>query len=119
MTLRCPRCDRTLDFDGARPSFCASCGAPLPRDPSTAVAAGPSSPGLIEAATEPPARDPTTHPYRMDPDAAPALTLVGGYRLLRTLGAGGMGTGGGGRVAALRREGPLGLGPASASRPPQ
>src|SRR5215469_1250117 len=78
MQLICPRCHRALEFSGDRPSFCGYCGSALadtkpltPVDPEApTLAPGPAA----SAAEEPPPE------------------VVGGYRLLRVLGGGGMGT---------------------------
>ncbi len=77
MQVVCSRCQTVLDYSTQRPSFCSCCGAALDRPP--------------DAATQP--FDPTA-------TAAEALSAtvaegpperIGGYRLLRTLGTGGMG----------------------------
>jgi uncharacterized RDD family membrane protein YckC len=75
--LECPRCGRVLEFSGERPSFCAYCGQAL-------------------ADTTPPARTDLLHEAATEAaaEAAPAAAApqaVGGYRLLRLLGSGGMG----------------------------
>jgi hypothetical protein len=79
MQLDCPHCGQRLEYSGKRPAFCAYCGKPLDRPPlsSTGVYAA-------EAATLPP--EPGGGVAGPEPDA------VGGYRLVRPLGAGGMGT---------------------------
>jgi uncharacterized RDD family membrane protein YckC len=80
MQLECPACHRVLEFSGERPSFCASCGQALGKPkPGSTVDYDP------EAATLPPSEQPTD-----EPQAIPEV--VGGYRLLRSLGTGGMGT---------------------------
>ena len=72
MQLVCPNCRQALSFSGQRPAFCAYCGKPLPP--------------VAEADT-----------VAFDGDAAPAAedggapSEIGGYRLLRRLGEGGMG----------------------------
>jgi hypothetical protein len=88
MSLVCPRCSRTIEFSQERPSFCAYCGQRL------------SDPRFEETVTHAPAAsvrplfggsgrraglvDPGTH--------EPAPERVAGYRLVRPLGSGGMGT---------------------------
>jgi hypothetical protein len=69
MQIVCPHCRQTLEFSGKRPAFCAYCGTALPpaADDSTVAEASPAA----------------------GPDGDPAE--VGGYRLLRVLGEGGMG----------------------------
>jgi eukaryotic-like serine/threonine-protein kinase len=78
MRLACVRCNRDLDDAKGRPSFCPFCGNPLPppdddrttpADPLATTPAGPAD-GV-----------PLDIPER-----------VGPYRLLRRIGAGGMGT---------------------------
>jgi hypothetical protein len=95
----CPSCERVVVFSGPRPSFCGFCGKPLP--------------GLSPAGPE--ATQPTTHDMAtLPPLPGPAVvtgltpTEVGGYRLLRRLGSGGMGSVfeaeevGGGRHVAIK-----------------
>jgi serine/threonine protein kinase len=79
MSLECPSCHRILAFTGNPPSFCAYCGRPLPDQQ-------PQQPGGVdpEAATTPPRGEGVE-------EAGPAPQSIGGYRLLRLLGEGGMG----------------------------
>ncbi len=77
MQVVCAKCSRTLEFSGARPSFCAYCGQPLPGSTLDPLGGG-------GEATQVAARSVGTA------DSAPAN--LGGYRLLRRLGEGGMGT---------------------------
>jgi hypothetical protein len=76
MQVACPRCTAVLEYVSERPAFCSRCGSPL-RDAAQAT------PGReLEATTT---------------GAAPATEAavperVGSYRLLRPLGAGGMGS---------------------------
>src|SRR5262245_4122729 len=83
MRVDCPRCGSHLEYSGAAPRFCSHCGQSL------------SAPG------EPPPDDQATR--LIDPDATVPFVpprprpsslpeAVGGYRLLRPLGSGGMGT---------------------------
>jgi hypothetical protein len=80
--VECPRCSRVLEFTGARPLFCAFCGKPLP--------------GTIEESTVVPAHGPDAPTITPDAASVPLIIeqpkTVGGYRLLRRLGGGGMGT---------------------------
>src|SRR5215475_6327949 len=71
MQVVCPKCGRALGFSGEPPSFCSSCG--------TALAV--TQP---EAPTGPASEDP---PVGFDPPPR----ALGGFRLLRRLGKGGMG----------------------------
>jgi uncharacterized RDD family membrane protein YckC len=90
MALTCSRCLRSIDFVGERPSFCAYCGQPLP---------GSSPPlGLEMTEAEPdltldylPGTFATS--YRAPRGLPIALPdSVAGYRLIRLLGRGGMGS---------------------------
>jgi serine/threonine protein kinase len=74
MQVECDHCRRLLNFDAERPSFCAFCGQPL----------------LSSGITTPPDPAATTPAAPFLPRDLPAA--VGGYRLLRVLGQGGMGT---------------------------
>ncbi len=72
MQVACPRCEAVLEYTGPPPAFCSQCGQPLRR---------PAEP-----------LPPTTLDLRVGAaDAAHPPPTVGGYRLLRLLGAGGMG----------------------------
>src|SRR5947209_4860699 len=83
MQLRCPRCDCLLEYSHQPPRFCSHCGVPV----STAAAAPADPPvtgSIDDLATLALSRSrsrPIDHPES-----------VGGYRLLRPLGGGGMGT---------------------------
>lgn len=83
MQVLCQKCQRTLDYSGERPMFCSFCGNPLGdsksntpsnHDPDAATVAPSTMPGAAP-------------PAKPLPPAA-----LGGYKLLRELGAGGMGT---------------------------
>jgi uncharacterized RDD family membrane protein YckC len=108
MQIDCPRCRRVLEYSGDRPSFCAYCGVPLAEERRSA--GSPPSTLASETTQEEIGPDP-------DPDRTAALPFPGlletiqyvpthsttaladevaervaGFRLIRKLGAGGMGT---------------------------
>jgi eukaryotic-like serine/threonine-protein kinase len=76
MSLVCPKCARSLNFSGEAPSYCPYCGAPLRG--SVLPATGSDAPTVAPAAA---ANDDRHVPQ-----------VIGGYRLGRKLGAGGMGS---------------------------
>jgi eukaryotic-like serine/threonine-protein kinase len=79
MHLDCPHCGQALEFSGKRPSFCAYCGKAIDsQQPSSTATLDPNAPTL--------APDPGSG------RAEPPPEILGGYRLLNQLGAGGMGT---------------------------
>jgi uncharacterized RDD family membrane protein YckC len=78
MQVVCAKCNQTLEFSGARPTFCAYCGQPL---------AGSTEQALLSSGDE--ATQEAAVPAG---EAGPAPAKLGGYRLLRRLGGGGMGT---------------------------
>ena len=84
MTVDCPHCGESLEFRASRPKFCAFCGHGL--DESSLKTTAMSD-------REAPTLDHT--PTSRDKDAARTNVMpekVGGYRLVRPLGQGGMGT---------------------------
>src|SRR4051794_33512590 len=88
MQLACPSCARTLEFSGERPRFCGFCGRSLA--PTTPAAETP----VTEERTLPPSIEAETitqpAPFAAEPSSDTPET-VGGYRLMRRLGGGGMG----------------------------
>ncbi|HQR43811.1 MAG TPA: hypothetical protein PLX97_14050, partial [Gemmatales bacterium] len=90
MLVTCEQCDRGLEFNGDRPSFCAYCGQPLaktslPHTDSYQPKPATESQGLTEL---PPSN-------RIISFAGVGNRLPGtiaGYKVLRQIGAGGMGT---------------------------
>ncbi|MDG3005765.1 protein kinase domain-containing protein [Paludisphaera mucosa] len=85
----CSNCLRVLVFSGEPPRFCGYCGAPLGPDSVADTDSGPTR--TIVPGDETTDYDPTT---RRPADAAdgPFPERVAGYRLIRRLGSGGMGT---------------------------
>jgi hypothetical protein len=89
--LTCGRCTRVLHFSGDPPRFCAYCGQPL--DPAATT---PPAEPLAEQVTLPPRADPEAATLAPAPasggtgDGEPET--VGGYKLRRRLGGGGMGS---------------------------
>jgi hypothetical protein len=84
MRLNCPHCQAAYEFTDRRPAFCPFCGKPLAAETATLPLPAPARPDS-EAATiaaTPPAAETVA-------DADPET--IGGYRLLRVLGVGGMG----------------------------
>src|SRR6516164_4132564 len=79
MRLACVHCRRDLDDAKGRPSFCPFCGHPVPP---------PDNDDEVTATADPEAT--VASPGVGAPLDAPAR--VGPYRLLRRIGAGGMGT---------------------------
>lgn len=86
MAFECPRCDKSIIFSGERPSFCPYCGIGL----STTVVAQTTeqTAAYIPASTE----------FTVDGNGAEQTpgrdgvpSAIGGFQLLRLLGAGGMG----------------------------
>ena len=77
MQLVCTKCNRTLDYSGDRPSFCAYCGQALAADKAT--------PAPVRADEAPTQVGPPADAVASTPRS------VGAYRILRQLGSGGMG----------------------------
>jgi hypothetical protein len=80
MQLTCPHCSRILEITGEPPSFCAYCGHSLSGKNVIATVTLDH-----EGATQPP-----TDTAPLDVERPPEV--IGGYRLLRQIGSGGMGT---------------------------
>ncbi len=78
MQVTCSRCSRVLEYQAERPLFCSFCGQAL-SDPRGA------------ATRDYPAEAPTLDPAPARLADLPPPPSVGGYRLVRQLGAGGMG----------------------------
>ncbi len=78
--VSCAHCSRVLEYGGDRPSFCGYCGQSLDAPPSTVPGLGLRGAETVEFVPAP-AGAPAGAPDR-----------VKGYRLIRQLGRGGMGT---------------------------
>jgi uncharacterized RDD family membrane protein YckC len=78
MYLQCPHCARRLEFTGDPPAFCAYCGKAL----NQTVA-------LVADLADPGATRPYSGPAPKARQAPPSS--IGGYRILKRLGGGGMG----------------------------
>jgi hypothetical protein len=90
MQVTCPHCARQLDFTDVAPRFCAFCGELLAEKP-------PPSTIEVELAPDAPTLVPVGGAYDASTAgpgavAAQPLDKIGPYRLIRSLGSGGMGT---------------------------
>ena len=104
MQIDCPRCRRVLEYSGERPSFCAYCGSPLvetdrPVDTlPLATDAAKADTDLDETGAMPSPSSSETVEYRSSRPTAGTRGVdefpdrIAGYRLVRRLGSGGMGT---------------------------
>ena len=89
MQVACPSCAKTLEYSGERPRFCAFCGQSL-----TSTATPVVEVEDVKEKTAPPANEAETIAASPQPVAErdeETPETVGGYRLLRRLGGGGMG----------------------------
>src|SRR6516225_3475605 len=95
MQVNCPRCGQLLEYSAVPPRFCSNCGRGLeigdfPTQPCT-----PRGEARPETAPEGPTDAQATLPFHGDPGDSASAVLpdqVGGYRLVRRLGGGGMGS---------------------------
>src|SRR5205823_5795581 len=96
MQVACPRCRRVLDYSGDRPRFCAYCGNPLESqgDPGSGSGSGSDPRMMATAPYEPGASPPPgeTAFERPEGGGAGEPERVAGYRIVRLLGRGGMGS---------------------------
>lgn len=94
MHVECPFCQRRLEYSGEPPRFCAYCGKGLGTDaPASGVVDLAYAPTQVphQVVADEPTRD--FHPSTAAmPVPEPDPERIGGYRLLRRLGGGGMGT---------------------------
>ena len=100
MRIDCPGCRRVLEYSGERPSFCGYCGVPL----FPASAAGFNTSPYPEATTDTDGERTVAVPSSLDEtvdyqsetrrasQGDPFPERIAGYRLIRKLGSGGMGT---------------------------
>ncbi|MDB5307218.1 MAG: hypothetical protein JWO38_1420 [Gemmataceae bacterium] len=119
MQITCPRCRRSLSTTDPHgpPVFCMFCGQKLQGEDHTTPPEITHRPGDMRTTSHVPFSD------NPDEDTEPAPEEVGGYRLLRVIGAGGMGTvyeaeapGTGHRVAVKLLSSRLAASPASVER---
>jgi serine/threonine protein kinase len=97
MQLVCRRCQRTLEYSGDCPSFCGYCGNHLAVTPgeSATTTETPVAEMKEDITADAPAQTLTAAVSHHPPGSAPEPAFpetVGGYRLLRRLGKGGMGS---------------------------
>ncbi|HQR44299.1 MAG TPA: serine/threonine-protein kinase, partial [Gemmatales bacterium] len=90
MLVTCSACDRSLEFSGERPSFCAFCGKKLKSPALTRTDSYKPTPSSGEQSkTEVP---PDNRIISFAGVGQRVPEKIGNYRVLRQLGAGGMGT---------------------------
>lgn len=82
MRCRCPSCQTELSFEGEAPRFCSRCGSSL----STIITAELEATGVYTP------EEKTYVPYGSDGKPSATPDQVGGYRLVRKIGSGGMGS---------------------------
>jgi uncharacterized RDD family membrane protein YckC len=93
--VTCGKCSRELEYGGDRPSFCAYCGQSLASTTPEETTAGWSGPPTAPGPATPPGRGEQTIDFVPKPGQGPVGEVperVKGYRLIRQLGRGGMGT---------------------------
>ncbi len=91
--VSCSKCSRVLEYGGDRPLFCAYCGQSLGTPSPDETTDGRTVPMTAAQPTPPPGRGEETVDFV--PKAGSAAEFpdrVKGYRLIRQLGRGGMGT---------------------------
>ena len=94
--VTCSKCSRELEYSGGdRPLFCAYCGQSLGTPTPEEATANWSGPVTSTGPATPPARGEETVDFVPRPGSNPRMEVperVKGYRLIRQLGRGGMGT---------------------------
>src|SRR5687767_2532675 len=88
MPIVCGNCRRTLEFSGDPPTFCAYCGVRL----DAATLATMTAPNGVTLAGSTVAYEDTPDTVPEESSHAAPPELIGGYRLQKALGSGGMGT---------------------------
>ena len=86
----CPNCRRALQISGDRPLFCAYCGSPLDQIESDAPSATVTA--HVDRTTTHVEGEPTVDHRFAHGEDEKFPERIGGYRLVRKLGSGGMGT---------------------------
>src|SRR4051794_8876588 len=84
MILVCGQCGETIEYRSLRPKFCSFCGRPVDDSALDTTAPGPREADTI-------AHTPVPRHAPGDPSPPPP-EKIGGYRLIREIGRGGMGT---------------------------
>ncbi len=93
MSLNCSRCQRRIDVLGERPSFCPYCGQSLAESMEGATSLGSTQRGADETVDY--HRGDSTvavAPASRHGTSAPVPETIAGYRLVRKIGQGGMGS---------------------------
>jgi hypothetical protein len=92
MQIHCETCKKGLEFNGERPSFCAFCGLPIPAVASGMAHTATYQPALRTIGGEATALPAHNRVARFLGESIASPISIGGYRILRSLGSGGMGT---------------------------
>jgi len=90
MNVHCESCKKALEFSGEQPSFCAYCGIPLPSHLANTATYRPTERTNLQG--ERTAIPPQNRVARFLGVSLQTPEKIGGYRILRSLGSGGMGT---------------------------
>jgi eukaryotic-like serine/threonine-protein kinase len=100
MRIDCPGCLRVLEYSGERPSFCGYCGVPLFSASAVRFDASTQPEATTDTNLERTAAAPSSLAETVDYQSEKRRTAqddqfpdrIAGYRLIRKLGSGGMGT---------------------------